>query len=149
MGTHQSEIPLVLGADEEIGEIESRGGGDSGAGSWREHTLRMLKLAAMWMAESRQVRVSEAQTPLLVLAPAIMHAQAPISPFILDCHSGFVWRRGQAPLLFESFDGEIPGEIQDWWLREVSPLAYDGQWAVPRLVARDNYLDQLASFKKR
>lgn len=149
MGEWQREAPFVLRDVTDDAEIDLEPGALPGSG-WQERTTRMLELAALWMSESRQAKVPQAQIPLLVLTPTMFHARAPISPFILDGANGLLYRRGpdgiQEPFLFDKFDGSVPDEIRSWWLDEVSPLAHSAQWVVPRLVARDIYLDQLRAF---
>lgn len=147
-GEYQDHVPFVMREVTDDSEFDLDPGTETGS-SWQGRSTRMLEFAALWMAEVRQARIPEYQAPLLVLSPTMMHSRAPLTPFIFDTHSGIIWRRNQPALLFDDLDGSIPPEIEDWWISDVSSFAHRAPWVMPRLLSRDNYLDQLEAFKKK
>jgi hypothetical protein len=106
-------------------------------------TLRKLEEISRLAFENRAKGIPKSEAPILVLADGFSYAQTPDTPFVIDSGSGMVWRRSGPPLIFDRIDGEIPDEVQDWWLREVAPKLIHNPFFPPRVVARENYLEQM------
>jgi|GEM_PF-5496783 len=115
-----------------------------------QHGREKLKLLCEFSSEYRRIGRS-AQAPVLVLAPMKYTAPQPESPLVLDGITGYGFHQWGDPFDLNIQDGQPSEELLDWWSQHVDPWldARDHFWYAPRLVARENYLQQMEEYGYR
>lgn len=114
------------------------------------HGREKLKLFCEFSSEYLEVgRASQA--PVLVLAPMKYMAPEPTSPIVLDGISGYGFHEWGKPFDLNIQNGEPSIELLEWWSKHVDPwLSSDSNfWYAPRLVARENYIEQMEEYGYR
>ncbi len=117
----------------------------------RERGRYMLDLFCDFVDECAEIRAPKDQLGVLVISNMAEWATAPETPVLLNARLGYAFRRSGRPV--EIIDGKgftnrrLLAEI---WDNEIEPFLgkSENYWKAPRIVAEQNYVDQIKAMSK-